>query len=320
MRYLFSIFSILIASSCANDFDVVIPAKPTTFVYCVLSTTDSVHYIRINKSFVVFDNALDYVKYSDSLYYPDLDLSLALTHKNSQVVTIIPVKGIFYSKDTGLFAQDPNILYAFHFDLKEYASAKLRLIIPQNADTITAETSIVDTGKFLLPGKWSSNKSISFFGDGFSLRWGTGSGSFHSMRYTFHYHDILENGTIPRSFEYRFQSDLNVQGEREFCLKLEDFLYTVKSRIPNRPEVEVRIFDSIDFHIESAEKFLYEYGNLFRTNPSEYALINFTNIKNGSGILSSKSIIHHTGMTLDIQALKALINSDITKHLRFVSY
>jgi hypothetical protein len=27
------------------------------------------------------------------------------------------------------------------------------------------------------------------------------------------------------------------------------------------------MFDSIDFHIDSAEKFLYEYANLFRVNP-----------------------------------------------------
>ena len=80
------------------------------------------------------------------------------------------------------------------------------------------------------------------------------------------------------------------------------------------------MFDSIDFHIDSADKFLYDYVNLFRANPSEFALINFTNIKNGSGIFSSKSSVHYTGMGLDVQALDSLINSKTTKHLRFVRY
>ena len=80
------------------------------------------------------------------------------------------------------------------------------------------------------------------------------------------------------------------------------------------------MFDSVDFHIDTADKFLYDYANIFRANPSEFALINFTNIKNGSGIFSSRSSIDHTGMLLDVQALDSLINSNITKQLRFVRY
>jgi hypothetical protein len=321
MRHLIAIFFILSASSCSNDFDVVIPAKPTTFVYCVLNTPDSVHYIRINKSFITLDNVYDYVKRSDSLYYPDLNLLIELTDNNSRIVSIKPGKIIYEPKDFGLFTQNPNILYAFKLNLKDYLNAKLRLIIPQNADTITAETAIVaDTGKFLLPGKWSSTKSMSFFGGCYNLRWETGGGAFHSMSYTFHYRDILADETISRSFEYMFQYDFGPNAEREFCLRLEDLLYTINSRIPDRPEVEVRMFDSIDFHIDTAEKFLYDYANIFRENPSEFALINFTNIKNGSGIFSSRSSIHLTGMRLDVQALDALINSVTTKHLRFIRY
>ncbi len=320
MRFLIFAFFILSAFSCRNDFDIVIAAKPTTFVYCVLNTSDSLHYVRINKSFITFDNVYDYVKRSDSLYYPDLDLLIELTDYTSRVVSVKPEKVIFFSKDSGLFSQDPNILYAFPFDLRKYSKAKLRLMIPNSPDTITSETSIVDSCEFYLPGKWSSNKSISFFGGCYNLHWRTGNGAFHSMRYTFHYSDFVKNDKIPRSFEYQFQSDLDPKGERDFCLSLADFLYAIKSRIPNRPEVEVRIFDSVDFHIDTAEKFLYDYANIFRTNPSEFALINFTNIKNGSGIFSSRSSIDHTGMQLDVQALDSLINSNITKQLRFVRY
>jgi hypothetical protein len=307
-------------SSCSNGFDVVNQAPPTTFVYCVLNPSDSVHYVRINKSFITFDNVYDYVKRSDSLYYPDLYLLIELTDYHLRVVSVKPEKVIYFSKDSGLFAQTPNILYAFPFDLKQYAKAKLRLIIPNNPDTITSETSIVDSCEFYLPGKWSSNKSMSFFGGCYNLHWRTGNGAFHSMRYTFHYSDFVKNDTIPRSFEYQFQSDLDPNGERDFCLTLKDLLYTVKLRIPNRPEVEARMFDSIDFHIDSADKFLYDYANLFRSNPAEYALINFTNLKNSSGIFSSKLTIHHTGMGLDVQALDSLSNSKITKNLKFVRY
>ncbi len=312
---------IICSGSCRNDFEIFHQANPTAFVYCILNVSDTLHYIRINKSVITFDNVYDYVKRSDSTYYSELELNVELTDNLASVVTVKPEKVIYTSKDSGLFARDPNILYAFHSDLKNYIRARLQLITPNNIDTITAETAIIaDTGKFLLPGKWSANKSISFFGDCYNLKWETGSGAFHSISYTFHYRDFLENDTIPGSFEYMFQSDLGPDAEREFCLRLEDFLYTVNSRIPDRPEVEVRMFDSIDFHIDSAEKFLYDFANLFRINPSEYALINFTNIKNGSGIFSSRSSIHHTGMGLDVQALDSLINSKTTKHLKFIRY
>jgi hypothetical protein len=100
---------VLITTSCRNDFEVVHQANPTAFVYCVLNATDSVHYIRINKSFITFDNVYDYVNRSDSLYYPDLDLQIELTDNISQVVFIKPEKIIYASKDSGLFAQDPNV-------------------------------------------------------------------------------------------------------------------------------------------------------------------------------------------------------------------
>lgn len=79
MRYLVSTLVVLFLSSCTNDFEVVIPAKPTTFVYCVLNASDPVHYLRINESFITFDDVFNYVKRSDSLYYEDLDLAIELS-------------------------------------------------------------------------------------------------------------------------------------------------------------------------------------------------------------------------------------------------
>ena len=63
--------------------------------------------------------------------------------------------------------------------------------------------------------------------------------------------------------------------------------------------------------------FQIDFGNSYK---ADFALINCTNIKYGSGIFSSKSSIDHTGMGLDVQALDSLINGKTTKQLRFVRY
>jgi hypothetical protein len=106
----------------------------------------------------------------------------------------------------------------------------------------------------------------------------------------------------------------------DFLIRQSDFLYTIKSRIPDKNDVIVRIFDSIDLRIQSAERFLYDFANLQRSNPAEFALINFTNIQNGSGIFSSKATSCLTGFRLDFRALDSLVTSPLTRHLKFAKY
>lgn len=319
-RYISVILLSLFCCSCQNDVDIISLTEPSTFVYSILDLSDSIHYIRINKSFICYDNAYNYVKYPDSLYYNQIDVSVELTHLNSDKIDLKADSLNYKPKDSGLFASEPNILYSFSYDLRDYSSAKLTLVISELSDTITATTPIVNHGKFLLPGIWSSSKKISFFSGSYAMHWRVGTGFFNSMSYTFHYRDFLETQIVPMEFDYEFQHDLTKGGERDFSILLADFLYTVKSRIPNIPDVKCRIFDSIDFHMVTADEFLYNYSRMLMYDPPENSLLSMTNINNGFGIFSSRSKIDYTGMRLDKQALDSLEKSLTTRHLKFVQY
>ncbi len=320
MKSCLSLSVVVLFISCSNDIAVISPGDPTTFVYSILESADSINYLRINKSFIAYDNALNYAQQSDSLYYKDIEVNVELIQNSTKSIIVKAYELIMPAKDSGLFAREPNVAYALHRTLKGFTKARLQIIIPQYQDTIVSETDIIKGGKFLIPGSWTTSNEISFYGGSCDFHWQTGTGSYHSFSLTFHYRDLYPQETVGRSFDYLIQSDLDQNGDRVFSLKLTDFLYTIKSRIPERADVIVRNFDSINFRVQSADKFLYDYANLFRSNPSEFAVINFTNIQNGSGIFASRATSYLTGIQLDVQTLDSLIHSPLTRHLKFVRY
>lgn len=321
MRQVF-LFSILLYCfvGCDQSFDITIESKPTTFVYSVLDPSDTIHYIRINKSFIADDNIIDIIKISDSLNYSNLKVQIEFFNDIGENVLYYAKPTIYTPKNVGIFYSEPNILYCLKCDINPYTLAEITIINPICCDTISARTKISRPGIFYLPGMWTSSTQVTFYGTGYRMYWQTGTGSYSAISMTFHYKNVYEGFSVNNSFEYLLQYDNRLNLEKEYFFTLDEFLDKVSSRIPIESLVKYRVFDSIDFHINSSEKFLYEYARFFTFPPSEFNLTDLTNVKNGSGIFSSNSRISLTGFSLDVQALDSLVHGQITNTLKFVDY
>ena len=309
----------LLLVSCNNDLDVTFEYKPTTFVYGILDKRDSLHLLRINRSFLAKGSALDFINESDSLNHYNLDITIEFSNLQGSKL-VYPEAIIFKPKDSGIFYSEPNVLYAFNDNIKSFTRAHIRIILPEYADTVSASTELVVPGKLLLPGLWTLSDQVSFYGGGYKMLWRTGSGYYNELTLTFHYSNHIGREKFKAEFSHIIEYNFTPDNERDFTLPLKDFLSMVKSGIPVSQTVEYRVFDSIDLHLDSAEKFLFEYSRIHAYDPPEFALINFTNITNGSGIFSSKARSSVTGLKLDIQAMDSLVNGPITRMLNFVHY
>ncbi len=311
---------VLFLFSCENSFDLTIKSKSTSFVYCIINTTDTVHYIRINKSFISDDNAYAYLDIADSMNFKNLTIKVELFDSLRGNVVLYPEKTTDIPKDTGTFYSEPNLLYFFIFDLNPFTDCELTIINTDYSDTIYSYTKLSKPGKFYLPGIWTSSDQVCFYGNGYRMFWKTGTGYYNGISMTFHYSDFIDGTKVPRLFNYLLQYSYLPLSEKEFFFTLDDFLYTVKSRVLVNPSTSHRVFDSIDFHLTSADYFLQEYSKLFSYSPLESSLVNFTNIQNGCGIFSSKARTNLTGFRLDVQAMDSLVSSQLTKSLKFVDY
>ena len=111
----FLLFGFLLPS-CSTDFDLTSDWKDVTIVYGLLDKDVNYNYIRIEKAFLdQTTNALTIAQIPDSIYYKRLNVELQ-EFNNGNLINTIPLEEINgdtmnISKDTGIFASSPNILF-----------------------------------------------------------------------------------------------------------------------------------------------------------------------------------------------------------------
>src|SRR5690606_24360849 len=99
----------ILLSSCKNDLDTNADWKEILVVYSLLDGQDSVHYVRVNRAFLNENqSAYEIARINDSLYFDSIEVKIV----EQGTGRIIPlVKDESKAKDSGIFANYPNVLY-----------------------------------------------------------------------------------------------------------------------------------------------------------------------------------------------------------------
>jgi len=155
MKHLFVFFTVCIFTTaaitgCSTKFNVDAPYKNITLVYGILDNADSVHYIRIQKSFLSATlSAYDMAKVSDSSFYPQLNVVLKAYNNSGSLVSIMPLTKIDLNtvgqqKDTGTFFTSPNYAYQLPGALDPLNSYTLVITNPATGEVDSSTTTVVD--------------------------------------------------------------------------------------------------------------------------------------------------------------------------------
>lgn len=104
--------------SCSVDLDVHTPdSDPIPVVYALIDPMDSVHYIRLQRSFASTDDPAFSVNNPDSLYFDDPLVEVLLVGSGGDTIRVEPVRDTLLTKDPGLFTGETHHLYAFQTPL-----------------------------------------------------------------------------------------------------------------------------------------------------------------------------------------------------------
>ena len=180
-------------TSCNNDLDIVAPYKDTTVVYCLIDLNDTVHYVRIHKAFLGADNAYEMAQYTDSFYHKNV-LSVKLERwKNNQLYGVINfTRDSSIAKDTGLFANTPNIIYKSESCNLLSADSKYRLVV-RNSETGSVVTSVTQMIQPTLIANPSSG-TINLYPGPFVIRIASGKhGKIYDIKARFNYIEQQKN-------------------------------------------------------------------------------------------------------------------------------
>lgn len=317
---------VLLQSSCSTDVDLIAPYKETPVVYGLLDASDSIQYIRINRAFLGEGDAYIMAQNPDSFNYSDiLTVSLQRIKNGSLLQTLNLVRKENVVIDPGIFATQSNVLYYTDGNDSMYQDSeyKLTIINNQTGAVITSQTPVVDKISVDYPPSFGTIP----FGDynfPFNVKWyGAVDGAINDLTIRFYYNEYLKLDPSQSELKYadwqfpEVENGTSVNTPLQLSINCEDFYRFVKGNVDENNAVE-RLFNRLDFIFTVGAKELYTYS-LVNQPPTGIvqSIPDYTNIKGGIGIFSSRFTQKIVGKQLDTRALDSLKTGIYTSKLGF---
>jgi hypothetical protein len=334
------VVSSLLFSACKKDFKLTSDWKEQMVVYGLLNQSDSVQYIRINKTYLGEGNAYSMAAQFDSINYKHLlnvRLEKWVNGSFKQALAVDTTTGIL--QDPGVFANTPSqILYRVKTPLTgpgnpvltDDAEYRLTVTNPTSGYTATAKTSLcgsMNTGLILSPS--SATLSYNFFNPNpsspFRIHWQTAPNSkVYQPVLRFHYTEYTASGGTQQFVDLNFgqYATLSTAGGEyiEVDLTYQGFLSFLNGSILNSTGVTKRVFGNCEliFYVASDE-----YNTYVQVNKPVSSITGdkptYTNVNNGIGLFSSRYTFqsHYYNKPLNNQTTDNASRDPLTCHLHF---
>jgi hypothetical protein len=335
MRY-FSLLMLmgLLWSSCETDFDLEGDWKDIPVVYAFFSAEDDNYYVRVEKAFLQpGGNAAQIAQIADSIYYAEGKVTVTLEKLSTgQQVVLTRIdgrdEGLF--RDSGDFAQTPNILYkASRSDINLRGGDAFRIIVDRGGDTTpaTATSAMVEMPEF---ANLSPNRTVNF-GDYSRLvrvEWRANgpNARVYDLRIRVRYLESDPDNPavrVPKELVWVIDKavarNLNVSAE-SYQFQGASFYQAIANELEPLT-VGTRRFTNLVYEVTAAGKEIEDYLRIANANigiTSSQAIPVYTNVTGGVGIVSSRYTITSEPLGLTPQAVDSLLVGSLTKNLNFV--
>lgn len=300
------LFAILITAimftSCETEIKTNAEYQDMTIVYGLLEPNETDHYIKINKGFIGEGNANDLAANASNYNYSEGEISVKIEEYTSSNVFVksyslqrtlneIP-------KDNGVFDNTSNVLYKFTepslnsnniFKLSIYNSSLDKVIssettIPKGAKISSASTTDFNTLNFF--------NGSSYTPENIKVKEGVNVGRIKASL-VFSYMEVYTNGqdSVEKSFKIPMGEELAKLNDvdLEFYLAGDVFFDAISNNVSaNVPFLDYRRLNSCKIELISAGVDMSTYMSV--NAPSNTSSVDFTNISNGLGLFSSRSI------------------------------
>ncbi|MEA1875546.1 MAG: hypothetical protein U9N86_01665 [Bacteroidota bacterium] len=159
-------------SACSDELELVADSGYSPVVYCILNPDDSVHYLRIGKSYLAFDDVRENPPHSDSLvYHEDFYAYLAENIHGEQGDIYYFEPSDKYVRDSGFFNTENLELLKVKCQLKVGSEYSLYIYSPELPKLIVGSTYIIPPVKILEPVYMPGREITILPEQGYNLRW-----------------------------------------------------------------------------------------------------------------------------------------------------
>jgi hypothetical protein len=299
-------------NSCKTDFDLIAPYKESVAVYGLLSQSDSVNYIRVNRVFLGEGDATLIAQNSDSVYFKPGEVSVSVekyygsvkkqtynfteTYEKPLSPGYFNVNQLIYKSIQPFSSDSAGKVFEYQLIVRNNLTgmvytAKTTLVRDYGSSTCSNITpvSYCVLGSFFIPGLAGAAGNVNV-----KLQT-TANARIVNLGVRFYYRDSLFSGAVtPHFVDIKFpnkKASTLAGGEvMDFSFSRETFYNTVGNGIVDDPSiVRSRTADSLVFFVVSGGEELSLYNEINGTTGSfgqEKPI--YTNIDGGVGVFSAR--------------------------------
>jgi len=346
---------IALFTSCDNDLKIIADWKDVPAVYGILNAQDSVHYIKLNRAFLGQGDVMMMAQEFDSLHYAVDQVGIRLIEKEEDDVPsqngtnwqtrntyeleptneFVRPEGVFSSPTQTIYKTTAPLNKDFYYSVEVYRKSNDTIIAQTDGlIPILSPLSVINPNTYsplvILPNSYVPK-----------VQWRSVSGGkMYELSMRFNYMEFPisgESDTLFKSIEINYPSIFSIDTDggdnMDYPLSYDQFLGFIAANIPDDPLVRRLVvgFDSspigtgvsikhacLDFSLSAAGEDLATYL-LLNENSNSLVLDRpeYSNIENGVGILSSRTVKSVNGVKITNQTNDEIAKSEVTKHLNF---
>ncbi|MBK8488239.1 MAG: DUF4249 family protein [Bacteroidetes bacterium] len=321
--------------SCDNTIDIDADFTEQMYVYGLLDDSDSMQYIRIQKSFLQSGvSPYDLVGDYQNIYYQPDEISVEVEEWKDNILLrswnleVINGDTIGILKDKGLFASSPNILYRFNAQLDKYAQYKFIAVNNITGLITTAETKLVDSFAVLFPTVSIPGFDFTDAGEIYYLCRYAVNARLYDLKMRLYYQEVnIESGEATDEyidwtiFKNIIGDNMLGTGIIAYGINANAFYNFVAAVLEPNAEV-TREFQKIiyTFYAGGEEMYLHYINLMANINiTSQYAFSMYSNIENGNGLFSSIYTRELPDMIISAESIDTLACGRLTGNLGFKS-
>lgn len=308
-------------AACTEEIGLYTDSEPVPIVYCLLDPADSVQYVRIGRSYQAGSNGFSESPEPDSVVWNiqhEVYIEEYADEIRGSTYEFQPDNNI--SKDSGFFPVTGLRVYSSSFRPVPGYSYRLYVYFPDLDKMVSARMTVHDLPEIMDPLPLSIRKINFEPGQSYVIRWYPGLNTgVYEMVFRIHYRDSTAVGEEFKTADYRSGGifDLQTSQLQEYGMGGPSFFASMAKEIRVVPGI-IREVISVEFIMVSGGTDLgfhfrsgMENGSIF-TNLADY-----TNLRNGIGIFSSRSELHVPNLTLSEVTIDLLAQDEKTRALGF---
>jgi len=310
--------------SCSTEFDVTADNLDVPIVYCLLNTSDSVQYVRLQKTYLIEEAALEYPPEPDSMVFPgEIQITMERLQNGIVMETYRFQPDSNIPKDSGFFPTEKHIVYKTNAKVEANSIYRLYIYLGSKEKVVYAQTTSLGKLTVVDPMQLPLRKISLYEGNNYTCRWlPVEDAGLYQVVIRFHYSETRDGITTSHYIDWP-QGFSTPGSSRDYLSKDISgirFMNVLKENLAVDPGV-TRTVDGIDFHVLSGAIELKYY--IESTSPTEGALMEkpvYTNVTNGMGIFSTISQVDVTGLFLSAVTVDSIAYSRFTRNLGFLDH